>query len=63
MKRRVLKKWVEWLIIAIAFITVFIICNLKEELALKDFITISIIGIIINTVCLILLYKYGRWDE
>ena len=63
MKRRVLKKWVEWLIIAIAFITVFIICNLKEELALKEFITISIIGIIIELVCMFLLYKYGRSNE
>ena len=63
MKRRVLKNWVQWLLIVIVFITTISVCSLKEEIALKDFTLISIIGIIIDTICLILLYKYGRWDE
>lgn len=63
MKRIVLKNWVQWLLIVIVFITTISICSLKEGLALKDFTLISIIGIIINTICLLILYKYGRWDE
>lgn len=63
MKRRVLKKWVQWLLIVIVFIISIGVCSLKEGLTLKDFTLISIIGIIINAICLLILYKYGRWDE
>lgn len=63
MKRRVLKNWVQWLLIVIVFITTILICSLKEGLLLKDFTLISTIGIIINAICLLILYKYGRWDE
>lgn len=63
MKKRVLKRWVQWLLITIVFITAIVICGLNEGLPLKDFTLISVLGIIIDIICLILLYKYGRWDE
>ena len=63
MKRRVLKKWVEDLLIGITVIICLAICSLAENMPIKDFTIFSIIGLGIGILNTFIVYKYGRKDE
>lgn len=60
MKRLVLKKWVEYLLITLTFMSILVLgaeCN-----DIKIFIGSKFISLIIGLISTSLLYKYGSWN-
>lgn len=62
-KRRVLKRWVEDLLILITVIICLAICSLGDSIPIKDFTIFSLIGLGIGILNAFIVYKYGRRDE
>lgn len=60
MKKRILKKWVEYLLVILTFISILILgaeCN-----NIIIFIGSKFIALIIGLVSTSILYKYDRWN-